>query len=252
MPNSPDPQEDREEAFSVSDWLDEVSARNSQAAQEPPALAPFPQLRKRFAIRCGLLFLAIIALRLDYYRHGINLQTNGAFSSTTILLLVVLILFCIAVASAVPMLCAPLRSFSQKLTIVLFFPAVLFSPRLLNVPGFVDGAARTLRQLDISDELVMGVSEEIKKPVDEINKWWLETERTQQILSQPAFSKLGLKYAKLGFRDNCLLFEFGSPIADRWGFAISSIRGKPPSIPPDRFNLRPVSREIVVFEGPID
>ncbi len=252
MPTSTDSRDDNEEAVRVRAWLTAVSARNSEAAQKRRALPTFPQLRKRFAFRCGLLSITIVGLLFDYYRHGIDLDTTGAFSSTMLLILAIPVLLCLAIVSASQMLRTPLGSKPNNLWILLALPAAFAIPTILNVPVFTDGAARTLRGLNLSEELVTATSEELAKPQDRYDDWGARGERWTQISKKYPFSKLGLRSPHLSILKSSLLFEFGSPIADRWGFSISGTKGQSPSIPGNCSDLRTVSKEIVVFRGPPD
>jgi len=120
--------------------------------------------------------------------------------------------------------------------------------RIVKIPSFTDGAVHALSQLNISDQLVAATAEEIAKPKNDY--WRLDADRAFQIITRDPFSKLNLKYADLAIRESSLLIEFGGPLADRWGFSISGIKGHAPMTPEGSSDLRTVSKEIIVFWGP--
>jgi len=215
---------------------------------------PVP-LEKQFIIRCGLFFVLLVAFSFDPYRQGQNFNTLTIFSSTFLLTMAALVqfsrtLFC---AARVIRYRAGRHNPKRYLFILLLLPLTFAIGRALPEPSFTDGAARRLTDLNRSDEMVTTVAEELGKLAGSHENSGTTREWESHVLAKAPFAKLNLKGVELRILNDSLLFEFGGPLTlNRWGFAISSVKGKPPSIPPDRFNLRPASREIVVFEGPID
>ena len=220
---------------------------------EPARSAPnSTQLRKRFVIRCCLLLITIIVLSLDYYRHGLQLETTGPFSSTILFSLAIPVFFIRSLSTSIDIVRGILlRKHSKKNLLLLpILPAALVFPYMLKLPSFTEGAARTLIALNISNLLVAAVAEELAKPRDD--SWKLEHDREKEVLTREPFSRLGLKYADLRFEESSLLFEFGSPIAGRWGISISGVKNKPPTLPNYGSDPIMVSREILVYTNTPD
>ena len=237
------PTDSFEETARVRAWLTEISNTKPNPANQ---IRDYQRLRKQLVIRCSLLSLAIIGMFLDYYRHGLQLETTGVLSSTTFFTLAIPILFIRALTSTFRVIGDHSNRRLQKkhLLITLLFPVALF-PYFVKVPNFTYGAAQTLRKLSISDQLVAAAAREIAKPRE--NNWTLEDGRTRQILATDPFSRLKLRYAHLRIINSSLIFGFGSPIANRWGFAISGEKGKAPTLPSYGVDPKMVSSEIFVF-----
>lgn len=180
-----------------------------------------------------------------------NLGTIGPISPAMLLILALPVLFFRILSSAIRVIRyqATRKLPKRHLLILLLFPAACVVPYPL--PTLVDGAARTLRELHGSEQMLAVVAGELaSRSPDEGSE--AKEERNARILAKAPFSRLHLKYADLRILNDSLLIEFGSPIAFRWGFSVSGIPEKSPSLPEGCFNLRTVSKEITVFEGPTD
>lgn len=212
-------------------------------------------LEKQFLIRCGLLLVLLVAFSYDPYRQGRNFNTLTIFSSTFLLIMAALVQFFRTLFSAMRVIRYRAGRLQPKryLFILLLLPLIFVVGRALPNPSFSDGAAHSLIKLNRSDEMVAAVAEEIGKLAGPHENAGTTREWELRVVAKAPFAELDLRGVELRVLDDTLLFEFGGPLTlNRWGFAISSVKGKAPSIPPDRFNHRPVSREIVVFEEPAD
>jgi hypothetical protein len=212
------------------------------------------QIRKSFMIRCALLAATIIVVSLDEYRHGLSFDTLGAFSSWMLLTLAILVFLILALVSGIRLIRDILakRQPPASLLLLLMLPAALIFPLESWTLGFTDGAAHTLKKLGISDQLVIAAAEELAKPHDRYKDWSAKDQLWLELKKKPPFSKLDVRYPHLSILGSCLVFEFGSPIANRWGFSISSEKDNPPLTPQGATQHRSVSTEIVVFAGPPD
>ena len=243
-----------EEEAKIRAWLTEVSNQNrrvSKSKQKPkPKPLTFEQLRKQLIIRCCVISLVITGLFLDYYRHGLQLETTGVFSSTFLVTLSLPVFFCLCVVSASRFFNNRSVGKQKQLFIILLLPAACAIPSLLKIPKFSDGAALAIRKLNISDQLVTAVADELAKPRED--PWDLKPDNMKEILEKDPFSRLGLSSARLQFCESSLVFDFGNRIEDRWGFSISGVKNKPPSMPSYGSNPKMVSKEILVYTGPSD
>lgn len=243
-----------EEEAKIRAWLTEVSNQNrrvSKSKQKPkPKPLTFEQSRKQLVIRCCIISVVITGLFLDYYRHGLKLETTGLFCSTSLFTLSLPVVFCLCVVSASRFFNNRSVGKQKQLFIILLLPVACAIPSLLKIPKFSDGAVYTLRKLNISDQLVKAVAVELAKPRED--PWDLEPDNMKEILEKDPFSRLGLTTARLQFCESSLVFDFGNRIEDRWGFSISGVNNKSPSIPSYGSNPKMVSKEILVYTGPSD
>lgn len=214
------------------------------------------KLGKKYAILCAFVLMTLIALIFNDYQHGLQLKTISVFSFQLVLIWVMFIITIYTLIFTVRVIIDHFKNCRPKtnLLVILLFPIAL-SPRFIKEPpSFTDGAAYTLKNLNLSEQLVAAAAREIAIPQKE-NEWRFETERINRVMKTYPFSQLGLgwpSYPKLRIKNSSLLFEFGSAIAFRWGLSISGIKGVPPTIPQDVMDLRSVSTEIIVFTGPAD
>jgi hypothetical protein len=212
-------------------------------------------VRKQFLVRCGLLFLFMVAWRWDIYRQGLNLSTFSVFSLTFLLMAAFVIQFFRTLFSAGRMIRYQTSRRLPKwhLFILLLLPLTFVICQTIPAPGFSDGAARALRRLNISDQLVAVVAEDFSIPKENDEDPYGLPKKWSRISAKAPLTQLKFDHPDLKVLDETLIFEFGGPLTlNRWGIAVSGIKGKSPSIPPNRFNLRSASQEIVVFEESTD
>lgn len=196
----------------------------------------------------------MVAVPLDTYRQGLNLSTLTIFSTTFLLMMALLIQFIRTSFSAVRMIRHQTGTCLTKgYLLVLLLPLTFVISRALPNPNFSDGAAKTLNSLNRSDEMVLGAADEIAKISGEYEDSDSGRNRELRILAKVPFASLDLSGAQLRILNDSLLFEFGGPLTlNRWGFSVSGVKGKSPSLLPKSYNLRSISPEIIVFEDPTD
>ena len=223
-------------------------------SSNPVRLDPPHKFRKQFIIRICLFLACIVLIPLDSYRQGLNFGTISAFSSTMLLIWALPILFVRILFTVGRMIKYQIsrKLPLQHLWILLFFPLACIIPSRLPSLCLADGVTQTLRKLNQSKQMIAAVAKELGAFKEQAGFREEYKERNARLLATPPFSSLDLKYTDLRILDNSQLFEFGGPLAFRWGFSVSAIQGQPPALPENCFNIRSVSKEIVVFEGPAD
>jgi hypothetical protein len=203
-----------------------------------------------FFICCATYVLCAFALRYDAFRWGNQLEAPGlsTLGLTGILYAPALV---ISAFLAIGLFIGTIRKKHARIHFLsIFLLPVSFSfLQFVPVPKFTDGAARRLKSLGLSEELIAFAAEEIKGP----RSGWMEYDRTKQIIESPPFNKLELEHPPhMYVEGSSLICLLGGPFSMRWGISISGLRGKKPVMPSNSYDQRPVSTEIVVFGIPQD
>lgn len=244
--NTVSPKENKD--VTTDEWLDQSTTLADETVCFKTRDRPVNPWK--FIGYCCAIPVMDIAGFFNHYRHGLHLETVTFISFPRLIFLALVPVIVMTFILWLRLLRDNFRRNlpKRRLLLLFLFPATFIIPRIVKIPSFTDGAAHALSQLNISDQLVAATAEEIAKPKNDY--WRLDSDRSFQIMTRDPFSKLNLKYADLAIRESSLLIEFGSPLADRWGFSISGIKGHAPRTPEGSSDLKTVSKEIIVFWGP--
>ncbi|RYD23386.1 MAG: hypothetical protein EOP88_04345 [Verrucomicrobiaceae bacterium] len=210
-----------------------------------------------YYLACGTCFFSIFFL---LFRNYISGALPGAdfwiFIFTAVPL--ILLLFAVTVASFFAV-CLLVQTFGKRharvqLLSILLLPACICLPYYLGIPSFLDGMERRFRNAGVSDEWVSIAANESKMPREGGSPVEIEDyARREKIITSHPFDALSVEsIPRIIARDSSLIFRFGGFLSPRWGFSISGVEGKEPSMPSDSFDKRQISTEVVVFNIPND
>ncbi|MFD0896078.1 hypothetical protein KBB96_01195 [Luteolibacter ambystomatis] len=210
------------------------------------------------AIGCGVVSVLFAQRAMRFHEGQILRGSHLDLASLIILPLIFLGLFACAILLLFGLYGIIRRRVGPGYLLILAAPFVLkFALSRIKLPTFADGVAHTLQERTVESELV-ALSKRVcvNKPKwtdDLLNPSLEETEAVFQILRKdPALAHLDFARSApyVLVKDSTLLFEWGGPISERWGIAISSAARRRPVIPSHCIETKQVYSTVSVYLNP--